>query len=1017
MPSVFRLEPSSTRLQLSPDDVVTCVAATAGLLWVGTRSGRLLRHRTQTDHTDEVRGRLGVGRLDNPVETIFADPHSHAALILLKNAYGYYAHPTAPLRPRWLAKLRGLRCVSAAWVRVQPTSKSQFHSVALLGTAYGALFSLTIDDKYERDDSLAKLWSAPNGQRIDGVRVENVASKFVGTVATTTALYLFSDADNLPDLFHPSRMTVLARPDMPPSASAEQIVLPSDLQFMTGSSGLASRRFVWAGSQGVTHAQLAVRRRPTQRVTITEEEHNVPLPKSTVIASIVDTESISWATLKSASRSSVPLACNLSAFHVLVLYPGSVYAFNHISGRLTQRVVLWTPEPQSSVLQTAQTDRKFTASRATARASSASPELSRNSRDETQPVKYLSSPAAGFARDVLTDTLWVYTADGEFTRLVASNEEYTEAWKAAKSMGKFELAMALAPYVSNGLSDDSATLQTQEAVREAQADHEVEKGNWDIAAQLLAKTKRPVESVLLSIVEGNTVLASSRPKSVGKGEVKLDDLGIGQKRETARHMITYLVRRLDRMDSSQPMQRAIIATMLVQLYSLRLSSETDDIVREEVRKDFGHFLADRHQDLDTATALDVLNRNACHDEACKLAELSGDVVQACKLLSRRGNVDQALALLKSHSVVSDNDALSQLIVSMSNCLIGLAPQKVTNAISRVLKKDSQQHSNYMTVVQALARVAREAKQVEKSKEAYIAAVGFLYELLHDWRDGSGDSKAAAEIGVNGTSRHQEWYNVVTMLFQLHAEFGNESEAQRSYENLVAARVDSRALGQGVVERALGAILRCAQNAGFRRLCVYVYQALGLHETAIEQAVDIDVELAESKVAQLNANEIGEKEHKRLWCLVASRSKDAVGVVERSKGVLHIEDVLTSMGQFESATERVKMAVADSLEEHKRAANAAKSEATAALEVINSVREDVKRARAWQQAHVVQRHRQRYRAFSCGHKARMNNGSGGGGGVARHHECNLCGAQAIELIDRPFDSGLSLPLVRDESKGE
>lgn len=1014
MPSVFRLEPSSTRLQLAPDDVVTCVAATAGLLWVGTSSGRLLRHRTQTDHTDEVRGRLGVGRLDNPVERIFADPHSHAALILLKNAYGYYAHPTAPLRPRWLAKLRGLRCVSAAWVRLQPTAKTQLHSVALLGTAYGALFSLSIDDKYERDDSLAKLWSAPNGQRIDGIRVENVASKFVGTVATTTALYLFSDADTLPDLFHPSRMTVLSRPDMPPSASAEQIVLPSELQFMTGSSGLASRRFVWAGSQGVTHAQLAVRRRPTQRVAKSEEKHSAPLPKSTVIASIVDTESISWATLQSASLSSVPLACNLSAFHVLVLYPGSVYAFNHISGRLTQRVILWTPEPPSPVSQPAQTERKFNASRSTTRAASPPPELSRNSREETQPVKYLSSPAAGFARDVLTDTLWVYTTDGEFTRLVASNEEYTEAWKAAKSMGKFELAMALAPHVSSGLSDDSATLQTQEAVREAQADHEVEKGNWDIAAQLLAKTKRPVESVLLSIVEANAASTVSRTKSTVKGEVKLDNLGIGQKREMAKHMITYLVRRLDRMDSTQPMQRAIIATMLVQLYSLRLSSETDEGVREEVRKDFGHFLADRHQDLDTGTALDVLNRNACHEEACKLAELSGDVVQACKLLSRRGKVDQALALLKHHSVVSDNDTLSQLIVSMSNCLIGIAPQKVTNAISRALKKDWQQHINYMTVVQALARVAREAQQAERCKEAYVAAVGFLYELLHDWRDVS-DGDKAAEVGVNGTSRHEEWYNVVTLLFQLHAEFGSESEAQRSYEHLVAGRVESGSRGQQV-ERAVGAIVRCAQNAGFRRLCVYVYQALGLHETAIEQAVDIDVELAECKVAQLGASEMGEKKHKWLWCLVAGRSEDAVGVVERSKGVLHIEDVLTSMGQFESASERVKMAVADSLEEHKRAANSAKSEATAALEVINSVREDVKRARAWQQARVIQRHRQRYRAFSCGHKARVNNdGGGGGGGGTRHHECHLCGVQAIELIDRPFDSGLCLPLLRDESE--
>lgn len=54
------------------------------------------------------------------------------------------------------------------------------------------------------------------------------------------------------------------------------------------------------------------------------------------------------------------------------------------------------------------------------------------------------------------------------------------------------------------------------------------------------------------------------------------------------------------------------------------------------------------------------------------------------------------------------------------------------------------------------------------------------------------------------------------------------------------------------------------------------------------------------------------------------------VVERSKGVLHTEHVLNDMEPFESATERVKSAVENSLQEHRKLTNKAKNEAASAL---------------------------------------------------------------------------------------
>lgn len=1013
--AVFALRVENVRLAIASSDAVTAVAASGALLWVGTSSGRLIRLDTVTGVEEEVRGRLGVGKLDNAVWRIYADPYAHGALVILRNADGYHAHGTGLVRPRWLAKLRGLRCVSASWIRVpskHPGKKDV--PVALLGTAFGALFSLTVDDKYEKDDVLQRLWVAPNGERIDGIRVEQVAGKFVGTVATTSALYLFSDALSLADLFTEGRTTVVNRaPDTGEEAHKEEeaeLVLPSELQFMTGNSGVASRRFVWAAAAGITHAQLSVKRRRNDEKPAAEQGEGSPrASRSTVIASVQDKDLISWARLKQTSGSAVPLACNLSAFHVLVLYPGSVYAFNQISGQLTQRITVWSPSGASVSAEKKSAEWPL----GSRRRSPIPSELSspRGGRESGKRVslgwdegasgaEVLSSPAAGFARDVLTDSLWIYTEDGEFSRLIASNEEQTEAWKAAKAMRRFDLAMALAPLVSSGLPDDTTMFQTREAVLEAQANHAASEGDWDVAAQLYAKTNRPIESVILDIVEACSGQARRKTPAAQETELSssLRDLGIGPRLEMTKHIITYLVRKLDKTDCTKPMQRTIIATLLVQLYASQLSSETDEKLKEEVRTDFGHFLADRHKDLDTSTAIAILSKNGCHEEAWKLAVLSGDIVSASELLAQRGMIDQAISLLKNPAVTGDSDMMSQLIQSFSSLLVPQSPQKMSSAVARSLQKESY-NVDHITVVQGLARVARGFRNEETANEAYHAATTYLFDLLHEWKVAAGKGDPSI---INGKPS-ADWYNLVTFLFQLHAEFGTETEAQRSYDHLVAPRLTKDMSEE--THDALGAILRSAASGGFLRLCVFLYQALELHVTAIKLAVEIDVKLAESKVGLLGHTDMPENLKKSLWCLVASKSDDPVGVVERSKGLLHIEDVLTSMGQFESATERVKTAVANSLEEHKRLANVAKSDATSALEVTSSLREDLEKARAWQTERQQQRHghRHRSRLFSCGHRASVVLPEGKG------KECALCGTQAVLSVSTLFDTGYALPL--------
>lgn len=975
-----------------------------------------------------MRGRLSAGKLDNPVWRIHADPHTQAALVVLRNADGYYARGTGPVRPRWLSKLRGLQSHTATWVRVPSIlgSRTPETTVALIGTAFGTLFSLKLDSKYERDDTLNRLWTAPNKEKIDGIRIEYIPGKFIGTVATTSTLYLFSDAPSLESLFDENNVTIVNRaPDLSTkyteqrvSFADEDLPLPSELQFMTGTSGAASRRFVWAASSGVTHALLHIRRRRNDRRSDSESDiSRVQENRSTVETSVVEKETISWTKLKETSGSAVPLACNLSPFHVLVLYPGSVFAFNQISCQLTQRITIWSPNGNRSSVDKSQADWPLGVSRQRRGISPTASEISSNSsvrslRDSNRVWKnwddggrkkqYLSSPASGFARDVLMDAIWIYTEDGEFARLIVdTHEEQVEAWKAAKAMGRFQTAVALAQLISSGLPDDNTMTQTIEEVQAAQANEAAAKGNWDVAARLYAKTNRPIESVILDIVEAGMKQDGA---SSNFSSDDLRSLGIGTKNETIKYVITYLVRKLDKMESSRPMQKTIIATMLVQLYSSLLCSEIDRELRKELRKDFGHFLADKHGLLETGTALGILRRNGCFKEAWDLAILSGDILTASELLSRRGKVDEALSLLKEDAVVNNSDMLSQLVNSLSNTLVTQAPQKATTAMSRALKKDSQK-VDHMVVVQGLARVARELRNEEKSREAYQAVLGYLFDLLQEWKPSSDIVEALDEIDEDDTPR--DWHNLITFLFQLHTEFGRESEAQRSYDHLVAPHTGPNMSDE--VKDAVGLILRSCIGAGFFRLCVYLYQALGLHKTGISLAVKIDIKLAETMVSQVCEKPLSDNLKRELWCMVAARSDDAVGVVERSRGVLHIEDVLINMAQFESATERVKAAVANSLEEHKQVASAAKSDTTSALQVTKSLREDLERAQAWQKERKTVRHHRRYQAFSCGHRMKAMSQSSG-------TECMLCGEQAILSVDAAFDSGITLPKsITEEAK--
>lgn len=1018
------------------------MAAAGDLLWIGTQLGRLVRYDVSNSDVGEVRGRKGHGRLPASVWRLFADPFSKSVLIVLHNGDTYFASSSGDVRPRWLSKLRGIRCVAATWIKLPFSSDGKVRwsvsgsksdgqggdksvPLALLGTAFGSVFALSLDMRHERNDQVRKVWSTPTGERIVGIRVERVAGSFVGTVATELALYMLYGAETLEELFSSEEGDAVYRigdgaKDSRPGSSrlSFESPLPSELQFMSGmaSGGFVSRRFVWAARGGIMHAQLALRsRRATGSDSVTA-----------INANITEKFVIGWDLLKQKSGSAVPMACNLSMYHILVLYPGSIYAFNHLSGELTQEIQIWSPD--------------------------------RPSLAGSGYGSYLESPAVGFARDTMVDSMWVYTMDGQVARIVATDEEQKEAWRAAKSVGRFDLAMALAPLVSGDHSDATNLAESREAVFEAQADQAAASGDWDTAVRLYAKTNRAIETVLIDILSAcarersdrsygaaNERLASKPTPKQGVDESPKPELPESKQRHSepadsdsfdrlsatglksssdqdetrsqngavvtseasqensvdvshvssfvdtssSRLIITYLVCKLDTVPESRPTQRTIVGTMLVHFYAsclsrMRGTSRHSVQELESMRDDFRLFLADHVRDLHVPTAMSILSSHRCYEQARDVALLAEDFSRAADVSMLHCGPSAALDLLLVPQLKRKGTEVLSILRKITPQLAAEAPLELANAYRAVARSENVPVDHFYLLAK-LCDIAR-CRNRDESEAAYDVAVDYAHStLLSEDKPFFETQQFLAKVDDNSEEEllTNRWHEAVRLLFALHADIRSAENALASYSAFTpfAEQYKTEAMRD-----TLSDILRSGLRGQFWKLIVQVYGALGMHEEAVRYALAYGgaegSRMAESHTKYF-ADEIADDERThRLWLEIAGSAEDPLGVAERSNGFLRVDDVLPLMSDFTRAEAKVTSAIATSLAEHQNAAAAAADDAQYTLQQTAAMRDDMAAAIAW--------HSQA-RGAPCGHSV----------DTGKSKECPWCGPAAVESISKPL----------------
>jgi len=926
-PSIIYLQPAHRILSSSP---ISSVDVCGNVVTTATLDCRIHQWNINLDKVLEVRGGGEGWNGQSPARETFSDPRSGDMLIQFRSGEVFYIstvpemHEDKPMESsgsartvRQVRKLSGrpLRC--AVWVEldtVAPQTLTGWSSI-LVGTKNGEVLLLRMPRRGHREEGLVSLWSAPDGTEICGLRIEHAGGTLVGLLGTAFSLFHFSGGSSLEDLFSdPIRN---AKAIEVGAQEIESNVVPQ-LEFMSGNrqGNLASRKFVWLTAAGALQGELELSRSRDQLRQVRTSIAN------RVLIRFVD--------------GSIPKSVNLTSFHILVLHEGSLEVYSQISGRLVQSLDL-----TEQILLAPSSRRTFSL-------------ISISSETLTHAHDFTGNK---LVRDRALDCVWIVFREGHLVR-VHMEDEKREVWLDAKKMGRFDIALELAPPEGRHL------------VLEAQADRFVEEEDYECAVRLYARTARPVESVYIMVVRRF------------------------EKDRSRRNMllIDYLSRKLDTIDGTEPSQRTILASLVVEHYASEMGASTTGKALV-LGKAFEAFLEDHWADLDLDSALSVLQSHALWKYALHLCKLRQDCRRATDIAILHADVSHALdAILNFDEELETKEGLRQraeILSANTARMLNIDAQQVTRRWLLIRGKLLSSLS-YDTLISGLLEILRSGRNRE-----------VVFSLLKETLESLVFS--GPEIQVDGARSH--W---TCLLFQLHAE-SNDLDGMRTLIDRIQSNNSGIEL-RSLAHRDLSVILGSLVKARCVRLAIPVVSALGLHGKALRLAAAVDIQLAELHAKQLNGWNLSSFEIRKLWLQVARmQPDDIVGVVNRSDGTLQVEDVFSFLPDFCRLDGPLKRVVLDSLLAHRRATKRATEAAARFVEQGELIQLDIDEARQVRlerRSPVAQTtsakpqasHRTGYlsQSFLCGHRWDRPSSS------VNFDVCPYCDATGmIHLVDEPL----------------
>ncbi|GJQ12714.1 hypothetical protein GpartN1_g4505.t1 [Galdieria partita] len=911
---MFSLE-TGFRKPISAGERVIVVSAANNVLFLGTDAGRLLRWDTNLDDLEEIK--LTRAPKEQP-RRIFPDYESRDFIVSFGTADNYYVKDSSRHsstgrlsfgsstgeRPRALGRIRGVTLTAAHFM---PLESSRFfcsisepktppsegaenptnwmsQRLILLGSENGVILGLFVDNTTGKDENVVKLWNVPGAEAIYGIRGEIVSNigmekvyAFTTIVCTSNRLYQFVGDANL-EIFqrnphvleitptdsetsHKAKAAPVSSSTSPLSPNITKPTKQATSQrvcFFTVDCGRRAQKFCWTTCAGVIHGELDWKR------VIRSYSSSVIMNKSLIRLDG-----------SHSPRSSVLLAASLTEFYVVLLYSDRVILVNQLSGRIFQELNV-----------------SFTSSlRSSPQFASIAPS-SQMTRSQIN--------ASDMIQDIVNNSLWIYASNGYFLRLSCDNEE-EGIWKVGLEMNRFDVALRLS--------------QTEEQAREvflAQADWLADvNGAYREAAKLYAKTRKPMEEVLLKLLEA--------PWKVSAGELN--------------PIMEYLISLLDQLSLDLPMQRTIIATLILEEYCKELCVSgivENDMKEGPLKEDFNAFLQDHWQDLDLKTSFLILLSHGLWEAAVNLSMCSKKWQNAIQICIQNEAYSKALDIL-----IRAEDP--EMFSKFAGYLALHVPEELAST-ALLCGKEA-----VIRVIPALLRTFHFSSHENIRRRALYGCLSLLE-----------------------TRKDDPYYCKLILL--LYALDENEEAAMESFQTTYP-KLESQQLQDYCIFA-----MRCCLLGNFGKVCVQIFQSLGMLGDAVELACRMDPAYAKDIVLHLT-NQVENRELvRKFWLRVAlamggSNPSSLAKVMEDSNGILQMEDVMPLMEDFLEMDEDMKSAVCYSLITNQNRIQSAieiSSRAERTLEELDEEMEKLKKKK--QQQHKTLNHDSGPFCiqFPCGH---------------------------------------------------
>ncbi|EME30938.1 Vacuolar protein sorting-associated protein 18 [Galdieria sulphuraria] len=857
---MFSLE-TGFQKPINAGEKVIVASAANNVLFLGTDTGRLLRWDTTIDDLEEIK--LTRAPKDQP-RRIFPDYESRDFIVSFGTADNYYVkdssrHSVASRlsfgssiveRPRALGRIRGVTLTAAHFMPLEsrrlfcniselktPPSEGGTESpgnwisqrLILLGSENGVILGLFVDSTTGKDENVVKLWNVPGAEAVYGIRGEMVSNiemekvyAFTAVICTSNRLYQFVGDANLEIFERNPHVLEITPPDseighktkiasghssaspVTPNMTTKPPIKQTISQrvcFFTVDRGRRAQKFCWTTAAGIIHGEL-----DWKRVI------------RSYSSSVITNKSLIRLDGNNSPRSSVLLAASLTEFYVVLLYSDRVIFVNQLSGKIFQELnVSFTSSLRSTPPQFASI--------------APSSQMTRS-----QII------ASDMVQDIVNNSLWIYSSNGYFLRLSCDNEE-DGIWKVALTMNRFDVALRLS--------------QTEEQARQvflAQADWLADmNGAYKEASKLYAKTRKPMEEVLLKLLEA--------PWTVSPGELN--------------PIIEYLISLLDQMSLDLPMQRTIIATLVLEEYCKELCIPiiVENDMKEPLKQDFDAFLQDHWQDLDLKTSFSILLSHGLWDAAVTLSVCSKKWANAIQICIQNKAYDKALDILVR---AEDPEMFSKFAGYLS-----------------------------VHVPEELASTA-----LLCGKEAIVKVIPALLRTFHFSSYENIRRRALSGcLNLLETLRDDPYY--CKLVLHLHALDENEEAALESFQTTYP-KLES----QQLLDYCIFA-MRCCLLGNFGKGSVQIFQSLGMLSDAVELACRMDSTYGKKIVSELTSKVENVELVRKFWLRVAlamggSNPSSLVKVMEDSNGILQMEDVMPFMEDFLELDEDMKNAVCHSL---------------------------------------------------------------------------------------------------------